>query len=673
MKIGDILLGRINKRYAHDMGATNSTSMDFGTVQPLYCTYLMKDSDVTINMRQLLRPAPMVSPTFGRVTEHTVTRFVPMSEIFPAFDALLSHRSIQGDVTYIPTSVPLITSSELCTLLCLEYCSMDVMIENSNGVWSYVTDWSSVTDQLKNNLWSLFNSRFTYAATGISQSSFIATVSQNIFSVNDNRVSVDSADFLINGYGVLLMFRLDSIGKRLYKILRGLGYGLDFTNNNNVSALPIFAFYKAYFDTYYNTRFLNWHNTKVYRYIQEIYNSGNHSNLLAYINLKDFITEFESCLYSSPADYVSVHTKDVLNSPVPDSGAPFGFQQYNIDSVNYTGDSYPTLTGDGKVPNLDTSDKTTWYQLQALKKLTQYISKDSVIGGRVVDWFKVHFGVTPSDDMFMPSQFIDEHIVNLDIDDIFATADTYNPETNTGSPTGSYNGKGLGFNKTEHGIKFTSKDFGYLIILGSVAPEQIYSCGDSPQLYGISRYTLPNTDFDAMGYELTPQAVIEDHSSAPSSTWLPIHNLTGKSFGFIPRYSGWKVQKSVLNGDLYLRSTRDGLSSYYLDKLMDTREATMDSDNYLGTTQNLLAPSASVLWSYPTGIDGIGDWNRIFYNRGFPSWYATRHGSRPPRTDDNFIFQSVFDVTVVNGLKPIRDSYDIDDPEENSKSAVQAQ
>ena len=42
--------------------------------------------------------------------------------------------------------------------------------------------------------------------------------------------------------------------------------------------------------------------------------------------------------------------------------------------------------------------------------------------------------------MFMPSQFIDEHIVNLDIDDVFATSDTYNDTDNTGSYLGSYAG-----------------------------------------------------------------------------------------------------------------------------------------------------------------------------------------------------------------------------------------
>lgn len=674
MKIGDILLGRINHRYTHDMSANNSTSMDFGSVQPLYCSYLMKGSDVKINMRQLLRPAPMVSPTFGRVTEHTVTRFVPISEIFPAFDALLSHRSIQGNSAYIPDSVPVVSNSLLVSALLFVWSSVSILIPDQSGNNYHPVLYNSLGQQVKTDIVLTLKSRIS-ALSSLENS----VIDSYLSDTSSASVTLGASDYFFKNIGTssspfVICFRLNSIGKRIYKILRGLGYGLDFTNHNSVSALPIFAFYKAYFDTYFNTRFINWHNTSVYKYVQYIYNSGDYDDLLYLPHLITFLNNFQECIYSSPADYVSIHTADPLNgSSVSGSQSSTPLSDYNIDSISWNGNSIPTLEPDGKVPNIDTSDRLTFYQLQALKRLTKYISKDSVIGGRVIDWFKVHFGVTPSDDMFMPSQFIDEHIINLDIDDLFATADTYNSDTNSGSYLGSYAGRGLGFSKTEHDISFTSKDFGYLIILGSVAPEQIYSCGDSPQLYGTSRYTLPNTDFDAMGYELTPLACIADYSAAPSSVWQNFDNLTSKSFGYIPRYSGFKVQKSVINGDLYLRSTRDGLSSYYLDKLIDTRSASLDADGSFNGSDNFLIPGASTSWSYPTGIPNIGDWNRIFYNRGFP-WYRTPRPTSPaPRIDDNFIYQAVFDVKVTNDLKPIRESYDIDDPEENSKTSVQAQ
>lgn len=675
MKIGEILLGRVNKRYTHDMSANNSTSMNFGGVQPLYCTYVHKGSDVKINMRQLLRPAPMVSPTFGRVQAHTVTRFVAMKDIYPAFDALLAHKAIQGNEQYIPNTEPLVRNCDIVTVLLFNFCSFDYYQKNDSThkyelkLQSELPSSSLFRDVL--NLFiptiSVFTPEFIYDTLHPKMSTTLTTSS----------LTPQSSDFVFVKGNFMMLFRLNDEGKNIYKILTGLGYGLDYSNSNLISSLPLFAFYKAWFDQYYNKRFLNWHDTNVYQHIQSIYNEGDSSHLLNYYVLNSFLANFKNCLYSSPADYVSVHTLDPLNGA--SQGASTPFSDIDVSSLAYNGVLGRTNQPDGKVPNLDTSDRTTWYQLQALKKLTQYISKDSVIGGRVVDWFKVHFGVTPSEDMFLPSQFIDEHIVNLDIDDIFTTSDTYNPDDNTGSYTGSYAGKGIGFGKNDSEISFSAKDFGYLIILGALAPEQVYFSGDSPQLYGIDRYTLPNQDFDAMGYELTPYACIASFSAHtnPLDSDLDIQNknIAGKSFGYIPRYSGFKIQKSVVNGDLALRSTRDGLSSYYLDKIIDTRECSL-ADGSLNYSDDVLPPSASTLWSYPTGIPSVGDWNRIFYNRGFPSASVLNpelFTSQTYRQDDNFIFQSRFDVRIINPFKPIRESYQIDDPEENSTSSVVAQ
>ena len=676
MKIGEILLGRVTKRYTHDMSANNSTTMAFGTVQPLYCTYIHKGSDVKINMRQLLRPAPMVSPTFGRVQAHTVTRFVAMKDIYPAFDALLAHKSIQGNEQYIPNSEPLVRNCDLVSVLLLNYSLVDAYLKDYNtGKYNLVLRDSEIATYHFRAMLSKFIPTFSALSDEFVYNNLKSKLSA---SQNDNTITPQSSDFCFAFSQHILCFRLTDQGRNIFKILTGLGYGLDYSNSNQVTSLPLFAFYKAYFDQYYNKRFINWHDTNVYQHIQTIYNEGDSNHLLNYYVLQSFLANFTNCLYSSPADYVSVHTLDPLNGATQGAAAPFS--DVDISSLSSNGSLSRTNQPDGKVPSLDTSDRTTWYQLQALKKLTQYISKDSVIGGRVVDWFKVHFGVTPSEDMFLPSQFIDEHIVNLDIDDIFTTSDTYNPDNNTGSYTGSYAGKGLGYGQTNGEITFTSKDFGYLVILGSLAPEQVYFSGDSPQLYGIDRYTIPNQDFDAMGYELTPLACIASYSAhtdpADTDTQIQAKSLAGKSFGYIPRYSGFKVQKSVVNGDFALRSVRSGLTSYFLDKIIDTREISLDNGT-LSYGNDSVIPSASTLWSYPTGIPNIGDWNRIFYNRGFPSHlqpdYAHSDLNSPIRVDDNFIFQSRFDVKIVNPFKPIRESYQIDDPEENSTSSVAAQ
>ena len=59
---------------------------------------------------------------------------------------------------------------------------------------------------------------------------------------------------------------------------------------------------------------------------------------------------------------------------------------------------------------------------------------------------------------------------------------------------------------------------------------------------------------------------------------------------------------------------------------------------------------------YACRYPSIGNCNRIFYNSGSSAHGVSDGGE--PLMDDNFIVQSVFDMRVSDGLKPISISYD---------------
>lgn len=68
MSLSSVKLGTaFNKRYSHNLDFDNNTTMDFGSVQPLLCQYLLPNSDVTLNYRQLIRLSPMPTPSFARI------------------------------------------------------------------------------------------------------------------------------------------------------------------------------------------------------------------------------------------------------------------------------------------------------------------------------------------------------------------------------------------------------------------------------------------------------------------------------------------------------------------------------------------------------------------------------------------------------------------------------
>ena len=60
----------------------------------------------------------------------------------------------------------------------------------------------------------------------------------------------------------------------MFSIFSGLGYNLDWYNDNEVSALPPLAFYKGYFDLFAPKRVLTWSDTAAYALINYMYEHG---------------------------------------------------------------------------------------------------------------------------------------------------------------------------------------------------------------------------------------------------------------------------------------------------------------------------------------------------------------------------------------------------------------
>ena len=118
MKFPNISLGRSTKSYTHNMSFDNSTTLPFGVVQPLLSQRLEAKSKISIDMRQLVRLAPMPVPTFARLFMNNEVSFVPMVDVCPYYEALISQLSYSGtDKTYYPTQLPQISNSTLLYLL----------------------------------------------------------------------------------------------------------------------------------------------------------------------------------------------------------------------------------------------------------------------------------------------------------------------------------------------------------------------------------------------------------------------------------------------------------------------------------------------------------------------------------------------------------------------------
>lgn len=707
LKIGAISLGRASKKYTHDMSFDNNTTMGFGFMQPLCSQLMYKGDKINLSAKQLVRLAPMPVPSFARIKAVNRAFFVPMSDVFPAWDALLAHQTVSTTVrSYIPQKLPRISNRFLAIWLigCYGYYGLFAQSEittvgvQKNQIQRYPEHVQAF--KVTQKIMSIVG-----APQGVASTGFQSDVTGKV----DDNVTIDGCDFLVVGDTKhfdasasptdfdIVAVKLNDDGKRIYSILRGLGYSLDLSDDNLISAVPIMAFYKAWFDHFAPKRFLNWSSTPMYQLINYVYENGD-SGVKPATNLNitlDFtvtsasgfsdahnvLPSLAECWFTESDDFYSVHsTQPYNNASISDVNLP---QPTVNSSVNQSVSDTVSQNALGSLPfikaaGLDSSNTMTQIAFDTLKRLSRFVSKNSIIGTKIDDYLKTHFGFDASSDFFKDSYDLGAWITNCDINDVFSSADTASGSgaTATGDFLGSYAGKGIGF--ADGRINYEASACGYFFIMSSIVPKSGYFQGDDLSLYGVDRYTLPSPEFDALGYELTPLAGLIDYNGEFDKRATSYADSTDKSFGYIPRFSGYKIKKNIVNGDMALRSTRDSLSPYHLNRIITKSLHTVVSGGeaqYLHT-ESFVVPTASVAWRYPTRYDYLGNFNRIFYNEGRINGSPIDDIVADSTTveDDNFIVQTVFDIRLTNCLKPISMSYDTyDEGVDNSTRDVRAE
>lgn len=666
-----INLGFNSKRYSRDMSFDNNTTYGFGEVQPLLCQYLSPDSDINIGAKSLVRLSPLKFPSFARVRLELVSRFVPMTEVFAPFESLLSNIPFSsGSSTFVPSNVPSLISNYL-TL---------VLIQNSQFTL-YQNDVAAAKPVY--HLISKSNYPSTLRAS-VSKRLLGFPLDFNNFDFlkyHSDTVTVDGSDFVIEfqltdkptGPVYTLACRLLNSGLRLRKIFVGLGYECLSDNYNKplvVSLLPLFSFYKAYFDTYFPQRFISFPNTHTFELIQYLNNIQSPSYTKSSdfntnnINLfSKFFSELSECFYAAEDDYISIHTSKQINqigSARPYSLTTFGNTYHSIDTTSSPSGSNNV----GNLPHVPYGSTNALSSLdnvllRSIRLFTNYVSKDSVIGQRMSSWVKQHFNADLSNQLFKDSYFVGRHSIPLNISDVFSTSDTAlgQGSSATGEHLGAYAGKGIGIG--DYSFKFHSPVHGYLFVFACVVPDSRTCQGTDSTLLAIDRYAFPTPEFDALGYELTDRRVF-----IPSNDIAPFHtdaSSTPLSFGFVPRYTGFKYRKNIANGDMSRRSTKDSLNPYYLDRLIEHNS--VSTKDAIASSQSI--PSASPNWRFITRYGYLGHFNRIFINDN-DIW----EGIYEAEQIDNFISQTIFNVRLTDFLKPLKSSYDTISEDDNNVKPV---
>lgn len=670
-----VSVGISTKRYTHDMSFDNNTTLSFGVCQPLFCQ-LMNDKDkLAGNIRQLVRLAPLPVPSFGRMRLVNKLRFVQMTDICPYYEAMLSGSYVNtSDLNYLPKEVLQITIRAL-TQVVLQYSVIDYFkLDSSSSTSKYVYQNINSPSVLKEAL-SLYH-------TSVGDTSHFAAIIPNPkphVGNKDTAISPDSADYLVVTDSGFICFRLTERGKRLRNVLLGLGYELDISCTDSVTSLPLFAYFKAWYDSYAPSRETQWNQTNAFILIDasfqkyltsfDFFTTATGASEKVQKSVLGFFEDLANTWYVANDDYVSAHRLTVVST------SNSGFDNIKSPVTGVDTNFTPVSTNNDTVPNIYTSTPLNQFALDTLQRISKFINKDTVIGKKVSTWLKAHFGADVASSFFKDSVSLPDLVVSCSINDVFSTADTTSSD-GSGEQLGSYAGKGLGFG--DGSFKFSAPTFGYFVVVSCLVPDSKYFQGVDPSLFGVDRFTLPNADFDALSYEVTPSSFLCGHNDI----FISGQNSTSdKGFGFVPRYSGFKFRRNIVNGDMSRRGTIASYSPYYLDKIL-TENAIRSEKNADGSfgfvAVNNPLPVASEVWRYPTRYPWLGNFNRIFYNSGndvfddASSGDAVNDFTNTP-VDDNFIVQSVISMKLTNALKPIAMSYDVydDDTDNSSKTITQ--
>lgn len=631
-----------SKRYTNNFSFDNNTTLGIGNVQPLFCKSLVAGSKISIGFSQLTRLSPLVVPTFARLKQRNDFCFVPMAMVMPSYDAFLSSTQISGsNRRYTPKSLPTITNQALFCSLLAHYADA--------GVYDLTT-----------NKWQLSLGKSFILKPKYYNEPKTLNLTFPLEEFTENQLPFDGFDFKLNyqvGFTTIasnqmMYIRLRQSGRYWYTVLRGLGYTCDPFDTTPVSILPLWSFVRAYYDLYYPKRYSPWHASTYYYAINRHYNgylASTQAGSLYYDMVEtwdcltslfgggysfDFFATVDDSLVTAASDQPINEASaapnfniERLSSPDPDSSAHAGHISENPGGQpDDTGSYIPAINADtANAPITIAAD-----QLALVNKLWSFVSKSSVVGQSVKDWLRVHFGVSPNEDMFDSTHLIESVINDVSINTVVSTAQT--SDGSKGDNLGALAGQGYA---SKHGnVKYECKTFGYCMCLTSLVPISGVSTGTQPELYLNTYYEQPFPEFDGLGYEiLNKTSFIE---SFPDLKQRP-GSVSG-GFGYVPRLSSYKSLHNIRSGLFAFNSTKDSFIPYCVDVIPTS------------------ALSAGMVWRMPWSMSSnFLSFNRIFYNIDKTQDVV---GSVP--LDDNFMSQTSFDMSYTSHLKPLSDTYSIE-------------
>lgn len=568
------------KRHKKDLSCEHITTGDFMRLGTAYYHNMVPNEKLVVDFRAFSRLASMPVPTFGRANMNMRCFFVPFRTVDHAWNDFItdSVHVYADDTPAIPARTRGIQMNTLVNAI-NDYC-----VDGSSSDYDFVTVYQSAINYRK----------FTPFARDI------------------------------------------------YKNLLSLGYAFSFNLNGSdastvLSALPLLAMMKVYVDWYWPSAYVG---DPDYNSIVSILQRDTAGDLITKAELQTMFSwlrrvNYDSDYFVSAFDNPTGPTNGVsstvtVKDPSSLSGSPSVISQESDDGDFGIRANTPFMG-----PNT-----ITQYGIMALHRLTDYMKRHQLAGARALDRYLARFGVNLAPEKLNRSIYLGNHKIPLMTGDVFGTSDTLQTVSGqtTGSPLGSYAGKGYLVGKDGH-FEYETNEYGIFFILFSIIPEVGYFQGIDRHNMHLTRLDFFTPEFDAMGTRAISSGELLLPINPTQAAWKDTLQTV---FGYTPQYSEYKVGRDWLTGDYRCRTLSvAGETSNAWHLFRDVRGIEVQP----------------IVHSRAFGQGGVDDdqYDRIFYN--------------VRNTVDHFFLHFFFGVTSTAPMKPLYDTYDFED-EDNAKRVL---
>lgn len=399
-------------------------------------------------------------------------------------------------------------------------------------------------------------------------------------------------------------------GRFIYKLLKSLGYNFNFTtstsSNDKFNALALLSYFRVFAD--YFVPHVRYSSSACVRLLEYVYNNPVGQELTSY----DYPTQYEYLVsafeevvsFYYPSSYQTsswLHPQSPLGDGEPNVYNNIGQLPLDINKLVNTPSGFSDTRYLSNVRDDSTGAETTtlatnasrflgnpWVQ-RNVQRIANWLTRTRFSGSDSMINLLSRFGVKPDDLLQLRSHFVGHFSQPLLVQDVTATAQTFNSDGSTAVAVGDFAGK-MFSNVTQSNVfDFRCDDYGCIIITSIVTPHDIdYYQGVDLNLLKQHPMDFYQPEFDNAGTQLQSRRELVSGQFVDMASSLMNFSFN-KANGYVPRFSEYKKMDSLVTGDFACNSLNLGYDSFHhFRKMFDVGRS--------GIFTNVLVPA--------TGIEG---------------------------------------------------------------------